>query len=578
MKKLYWRILILFTVVTACLLGVSITGVIHIQWAQDRGYLEEILTDTQKLLGAGEECYGSSRESTSQDEEGTQEDSRSFIGQMIRNIPTNQTTILVGVDAKTHEIIGITENNMSAQELMDKKGWGRILEKLQKLEEGEMAAIHLSNYFATAAMVRYSPDIFLVGIDTGADSSVEVETNIFRLSASILISYVVIAVFIRLSMKKLFLTDIDKIQNQVLRLLEGNYDTEFEACQSEEIELMVSAIRDLKNGYVHKTERMNKIFNSIGPNIGSFELLDSLQANFFSDNFAKVMGWKKEEVEYYKEHIEEFKGLINELEKKCDKGNIAAFNGKYLEIHMFEIQNELVGVLIDRTEEETEKRRLACNVRDERKKNITDGLTGIMNRKGFQQEVEKILAENHAGGGVLLMCDLDNFKRINDSLGHPEGDRLLKLFSEILKQEFRKSDVVGRIGGDEFMVYLPSDVEDSVLRKKLDHVMDSIRVKLNGYRTYGVSVSIGAAKLDAEMGVVDFESLYESADTALYISKGLGKNRYYINEKGIRCMKSTCEACRINCPRREILALNEGQSNGTVTDRDGNPLHLLPEV
>lgn len=175
----------------------------------------------------------------------------------------------------------------------------------------------------------------------------------------------------------------------MLRLLEGNYDTEFEACQSEEIELMVSAIRDLKNGYVHKTERMNKIFNSIGPNIGSFELLDSLQANFFSDNFAKVMGWKREEVEYYKEHIEEFKGLINELEKKCDKGNIAAFNGKYLEVHMFEIQNELVGVLIDRTEEETEKRRLACNVRDERKKNITDGLTGIMNRKGFQQEVEK---------------------------------------------------------------------------------------------------------------------------------------------------------------------------------------------
>lgn len=65
MKKLYWRILILFTVVTACLLGVSITGVIHIQWVQDRGYLEEILTDTQKLLGVGEECYGSSRESTS---------------------------------------------------------------------------------------------------------------------------------------------------------------------------------------------------------------------------------------------------------------------------------------------------------------------------------------------------------------------------------------------------------------------------------------------------------------------------------------------------------------------------------
>ena len=148
-------------VVATCLLGVSITGVIHIQWAQDRGYLEE---DSDRYPKASRRRGGMLREQQriyEPGQEGTQEDSRSFIGQMIRNIPTNQTTILVGIDAKTHEIIGITENNMSAQELMDKKGWGRILEKLQKLEEGEMATIHLSNYFATAAMVRYSPDIFL---------------------------------------------------------------------------------------------------------------------------------------------------------------------------------------------------------------------------------------------------------------------------------------------------------------------------------------------------------------------------------------------------------------------------------
>ncbi len=219
----------------------------------------------------------------------------------------------------------------------------------------------------------------------------------------------------------------------------------------------------------------------------------------------------------------------------------------------------MVGVFIDRTAEETERHRLTSYIRNEQKKSMMDDLTGIMNRKGFQRTVEKILQKDGVNAGVLMVCDLDNFKSVNDSLGHPEGDFVLKLFADVLKKEFRKSDVIGRIGGDEFMIFLPNAVGDLALRKKLDHFMDSVRGRLSAYRKYELSVSVGVSRIDADTGVMDFRKLYESADTALYVAKGLGKNQYYINDRGIRCMKNTCAMCRHECPRSEALALRNVQ-------------------
>ena len=169
----------------------------------------------------------------------------------------------------------------------------------------------------------------------------------------------------------------------------------------------------------------------------------------------------------------------------------------------------MVGVFIDRTAEETERHRLTSYIRNEQKKSMMDDLTGIMNRKGFQRTVEKILQKDGVNAGVLMVCDLDNFKSVNDSLGHPEGDFVLKLFADVLKKEFRKSDVIGRIGGDEFMIFLPNAVGDLALRKKLDHFMDSVRGRLSAYRKYELSVSVGVSRIDADTGVMDFRKLYE---------------------------------------------------------------------
>lgn len=136
-------------------------------------------------------------------------------------------------------------------------------------------------------------------------------------------------------------------------------------------------------------------------------------------------------------------------------------------------------------------------------------------------------------------------------MGHPEGDKVLQLFANCIKRQFRNSDVLGRLGGDEFVVFLPNQMEITVLRRKLDAVMEDVNMLFSVYKKYELGVSIGAGMLSHEIN--DYELLYGVADSALYVAKRMGKNRYFINSEGIMCMKKTCDHCRIHCPRREAL-------------------------
>lgn len=184
-----------------------------------------------------------------------------------------------------------------------------------------------------------------------------------------------------------------------------------------------------------------------------------------------------------------------------------------------------------------------------------DKLTGLYNRSGFEERVEELLKSDDPSG-VLILFDLDNFKRINDMEGHPEGDRILERFAGYLGSVFRKGDSIGRLGGDEFVVLIPNLMPQEILEQKFDSLLSGIRDVFGVYyEKYGTSVSIGAVPVDGT--VRTYKGLYKCADTALYIAKYLGKNRYYINEKKISCMKRECVRCRADCPRSRLLNLPE---------------------
>lgn len=198
-----------------------------------------------------------------------------------------------------------------------------------------------------------------------------------------------------------------------------------------------------------------------------------------------------------------------------------------------------------------------------------DRLTGLHNRNGFEERAEAFLKEENPGGALILM-DLDNFKRVNDCEGHPAGDRVLCLFAECLRAAFRREDVIGRLGGDEFVVLICNPVPARILEEKFAALLAQVHEKLREcYEKYRLSASIGAVPVDGS--VRDYRKLYRCADTALYISKYMGKDRYYINEKMIDCMRRECIGCRTDCPRSRLLREGSGKGgdSGAGADQRG---------
>lgn len=162
-----------------------------------------------------------------------------------------------------------------------------------------------------------------------------------------------------------------------------------------------------------------------------------------------------------------------------------------------------------------------------RKKANTDPLTKLFNRNIFRELVMESL-EASPNQGILLMIDMDNFKLVNDQLGHPEGDKVLKCFAHMLENYFnRNKDIVARIGGDEFAVYVGRSIEcpetEAMLNKFIalfHNTFDEL------YPKQKLSVSIGGSYVKSCGSV--YEKLYQNADNAMYQIKKNGKNGFTI--------------------------------------------------
>lgn len=160
----------------------------------------------------------------------------------------------------------------------------------------------------------------------------------------------------------------------------------------------------------------------------------------------------------------------------------------------------------------------------ERKASL-DALTGIMNRAAIERYLDGYLTDNSEG--VFLLMDLDNFKSINDTLGHMEGDKVLKSFAAFLEDSFRSEDLKVRLGGDEFVIFIPAAFPREKLEKKLEKFLHDVKILIfDKYKSCRLSVSIGAAYITESAHSLD--DLYLTADNALYQAKQKGKNGYSI--------------------------------------------------
>ncbi len=155
-----------------------------------------------------------------------------------------------------------------------------------------------------------------------------------------------------------------------------------------------------------------------------------------------------------------------------------------------------------------------------------DALTGILNKGAVTETIKEYLAESEPDQlHALLMIDCDNFKAVNDTFGHAVGDEVIKYFASILKRTFRDSDIKGRFGGDEFMVFMKNTTKEATALRA-GQLNDAIRKPyIKDGKEIKISCSIGISYFPKDGK--DFDTVFASADDALYKAKSLGKDRFF---------------------------------------------------
>lgn len=177
-----------------------------------------------------------------------------------------------------------------------------------------------------------------------------------------------------------------------------------------------------------------------------------------------------------------------------------------------------VGVIVDIDEEKRQRQALQEQAQ-------RDALTGLYNKATINVLVEQRMQKTDMRAlQALLIIDVDYFKSVNDTYGHLCGDGVLSDVAEVLKAKIRSTDLAGRIGGDEFLIYFPEVSDDEAVRKKLEQLISSLRTVIPEEGAPPVSCSIGAAVFPR--GAIDYLELYQCADQALYFQKNNGRGGF----------------------------------------------------
>ncbi len=159
---------------------------------------------------------------------------------------------------------------------------------------------------------------------------------------------------------------------------------------------------------------------------------------------------------------------------------------------------------------------------------LYDKMTMVLNRDSTMKRIENVIVSQYDKTHALFMLDIDNFKQLNDTKGHQVGDEFLIAFAKVIKKCFRDSDIVGRIGGDEFFVLMKNLSDVSIAEQKAQKILDAVKKITVEYEPLPLSVSVGVSMFPC--CAKNFKDLYSSADKALYKAKKIGKAVYIFAE------------------------------------------------
>ena len=281
----------------------------------------------------------------------------------------------------------------------------------------------------------------------------------------------------------------------------------------------------------NRASDLAKIWRISDETIFMDEMLEKTKGKMPGDNHYFVDHF----MEFLKENVDEEKAGIFEIAvKKCiQDGKIRSIEFKcknnkgknnWYEAEFFRSSDErIIGQIRSITSQKKTENKLIDDA-------TLDSLTKIYNKAYATRKIEDYLAEGVSG--TLFVIDLDNFKLVNDNLGHLFGDEVLVNVAKAIKSLFRSDDIVGRIGGDEFIAFMKGSLEREKIEDRAAKINELILGVYIGEVKFKISASIGVAS--APVDGTDFETIFQKADNAMYFRKNKTKNGYSIYDSDDR--------------------------------------------
>jgi diguanylate cyclase (GGDEF)-like protein/PAS domain S-box-containing protein len=225
-----------------------------------------------------------------------------------------------------------------------------------------------------------------------------------------------------------------------------------------------------------------------------------------------------------------------EPQTKEKLSNYAGDSEIWLEIYTYPIFDEMGRVVsvIEYTRDMTQRKQ-AEGERDILMNKLihlsrTDELTGLLNRRALIERLgdEVYRSRRYRADLALIICDIDYFKEINDTYGHDAGDKVLQIISNLIKDLLRQTDMIGRYGGDEFLLILPETSLEGAkeIAERIQLTVEAFEIHIGFDKPIKTTVSLGVAQFNIDKE--DTNGLIKRADNALYIAKGKGRNRVYL--------------------------------------------------
>lgn len=290
-------------------------------------------------------------------------------------------------------------------------------------------------------------------------------------------------------------------------------------------------------------ELVDQLMHCVNAGMAVFAISDRMEALYLNPGYYKLFGYTEAEYENLQRDITQHIHLsdLRTMKRDFAYGEMTKntfehsyrFYHKNGQVRWIQMRVNFMGyqgtipvfgaVMLDITDKKRREQYLI-------QQSESDPMTSLLNKTTTQQEIEGFLQQTGQGTHAMLLVDVDNFKQVNDKLGHLSGDEVIKNIAQCMKNVFRNTDIVGRIGGDEFLVFMKYVNRDVCYRKAMEFgtmVGHSLEKAAGGVE---VSCSIGIAYYEVDFEGNDtgdgrtYHELFTRADMAMYRAKEQGKN------------------------------------------------------